>query len=225
MLGPETIKELAQQALGFSKADQTEVLIISLDSALTRFANNYIHQNVMESDETIRVRLAFGKRVGVSEGNDLTADGIRRVVETARAIAQLQQENPEFNGLPEPRPIRSVSAFVTPTAEFTPEARARVVEAICRQAAAAKLTAAGAFKTEQYEIAVANSLGVFAYHPGTAADLEAVMMGDSGSGYASAASPDVRELDGEALARKAIDQAQRSRNPIALQAGEYTVLL
>ncbi len=225
MLGPEKIQDLTKQALSFSKADQTEVLLLTEDSALTRFANNSIHQNVAESNAVIRTRLVFGKRVGVSEGNDLSPEGVRRVVETARAIAQLQQENPEFKGLPEPRPIRNVEAYVSHTAEYTPEARARVVDNICRQAAAQKLIAAGAFKTEQFEIAVANSLGTFAYHPGTVADLHTAVLGDSGSGYASAASPDVRELSGEALAREAIDKAVRARNPIALQPGEYTVLL
>jgi predicted Zn-dependent protease len=50
-------------------------------------------------------------------------------------------------------------------------------------------------------------------------------MSDSGSGYASAASPDVRDLDPEGLARQAVDKAIRGRNPIGLQPGAYTVLL
>ncbi len=225
MLGPEKIKELSQQALAASKADQTEILLTTTDSALTRFANNYIHQNVAESNGSIRARVVYGKRVGVAEANDLSPDGIRRVVEMARAIAQLQPENPEFKGLPPPQPVRNVEAYVARTADFTPEARARVVEGICRQATGKKLTAAGAFKTESYELAVANSLGTFAYHPGTIADLHTVMMADSGSGYASTASPDVRDVNGDAIAQEAIDKAIRARNPIALQPGEYTVLL
>ncbi len=225
MLGPEKIQDLTKQALSLSKADQTEIIVMTEDSALTRFANNYIHQNVAESNATIRARLVFGKRAGVAEGNDLSPEGVRRVVETARAISQLQPENPEFKGLPEPRPITNLDAYVSHTAEFSPEARARTVDIICRLALSHKLIAAGAFKTEQYELAVANSLGTFAYHPGTVADLHTSMMGDSGSGYASAASLDARELNGEALAREAIDKAVRSRNPIGLQPGEYTVLL
>ena len=225
MLGPEKIQELSQQALAVSKADQTEILLTTSDSALTRFANNSIHQNVAESNSSLRVRVVYGKRVGVAEANDLSPDGIRRVVETARAIAQLQPENPDFKGLPAPKPIPNVEAYVARTADFTPEARARVVDGICRQAGASKLTAAGAFKTESFELAVANSLGVFAYHPATIADLHTVMLADSGSGYASTSSPDVRELNGEALAREAIEKALRARNPIALQPGEYTVLL
>jgi PmbA protein len=225
MLGIEKVHEVTQLALAASKADQTEVVVMTTDSALTRFANNYVHQNVYESNGAFRIRVVLGKRVGVAESNDLSPDGIRRAVETARVLAQLQRENPEFGGLPPPQPIGHVEAYVTATANSSPEARALVVRAICQQANANKLTAAGAFKTESYELAVANSLGTFAYHPGTIADLHTVMMGDSASGYASAASPDVRDLNGETLAREAIDKALRSRNPIALQPGEYTVLL
>ena len=46
MLGEQELKDLAARALSMSKADQTEVLIFAPHSALTRFANNYIHQNV-----------------------------------------------------------------------------------------------------------------------------------------------------------------------------------
>jgi PmbA protein len=211
--------------LGASKADQTEVIVVSTDSQLTRFANNYIHQNVAESNAGLRIRVALGRRIGVAEGNDLSPEGIRRAVETARVIAQLQPENPDFPGLPPPQPIAQVNAYTTATANCSPETRALLVRSICQQASANKLVAAGAFKTETVELAVANSLGTFAYHPSTLADLHAVMMGDSASGYASAASADVRELSSEKLAREAIDKAVRSRNPIAIQPGEYTVVL
>lgn len=225
MLGLEKIREIAQVALATSKADQTEVLLMSMDSALTRFANNSIHQNVSESNGTLRIRVALGKRTGVAESNDLSPEGIRRTVETARAIAQLHPENPDFMGLPPPRDIPEVQGYATTTANFTPEARALFVRAICQQANANKLVAAGAFRTETFELAVANSLGTFAYHPGTIADFHTVMMADSASGYASAVSPDVRDLSSEKVGRQAIDKALRSRNPIALQPGEYTVLL
>lgn len=225
MIGPERSREIAQVAFGASKADQTEVILSSTASELTRFANNYIHQNVAEANAGLRVRVALGKRIGVAEGNDLSAEGIRRVVETARVIAQLQPENPDFAGLPPPQPLVNVDAFARATADCSPETRALVVRSICHQATANKLTAAGAFKTEAYELVVANSLGTFAYHQGTLADLHTVMMGDSASGYASAASFDVRDLSGEQVARTAIDKAVRSRNPIAIQPGEYSVLL
>lgn len=225
MLGPEKIKELTEQAFAISKADQTEIIITNVESALTRFANNYIHQNVAEANGTARVRVVLGKRVGVAEGNDLSADGLRRTLSTAQAIARLQPENPDLKGLPPPQPLQSVNVYFADTANFTPEARARMVDTICRYAKSKRLTAAGAFGIESYELAVANSLGTFAYHPGTIADLHSAMLADSGSGYAAALAANARTLNAEALAMEAADKALRSRNPIALAPGEYTVLL
>lgn len=230
MLGPEKIRELMQQVLSFSKADQTEVLFHGTDTALTRFANSYIHQNVAESNTEIRVRVVYGKgdgskKIGVASTNDLSPDALKSAVDTARAIAQLQRENPDFKSLPSPQPIQPAEAFSEQTASFSPEQRAQVVNVLCKKAKAQGVVAAGAFSTASFEVAVANSLGVFAYHPGTVADINTVMMADTGSGYASFTHQDARQVNAEALANEAIAKALRARHPIALEAGDYTVLL
>lgn len=225
MLGPDKIKEIANQVLAFSKAEQTEVIFDGTESALTRFANSYIHQNVAETNTQVRVRLAYGKKIGVASSNDLSPEALKRTVDTARAIAQRQPENPGFKSMPGPQPIRNVEAFVDRTAKFTPDQRAQVVNVLCKKAKEKNVVAAGAFTTMSFEIAVANSLGVFAYHPGTVADINAVMMSDSGSGYASFAHPDASQVNAAALADEAIGKALKGRAPEALEPGDYTVLL
>src|SRR5512143_2899767 len=225
MLGPDKIREITNQVLGFSKADQTEVLFHGTDSALTRFANSYIHQNVCESDTRVRVRVVYGKKIGVASGNDLSPDALKSTVETARAIAQHQVENPNFKSLPEPKPVEPVAAYVERTANFTPEQRAQVVSVLCKKAREKGVVAAGAFSTTGFELAVANSLGLFVYHPGTVADLNTVMMSDNGSGYASFTHQDAKAVNAEAVAEQAIAKALKARNPIAVEPGDYTVLL
>lgn len=225
MLGPDKVRAIAAQVLSFSKADQTEVILELRDAALTRFANSAIHQNVAESDTQARVRVVYGKKIGVATTNDLSPESLKSTVETARAIAQLQRENPEFKSLPAPQTIRPVEAFVERTARFTPEQRAQVVSVLCRKAKEKGVVAAGAFSTSSFEVAVANSLGVFAYHPGTVADLNTVMMSDSGSGYAAVVHQDAGQIRAEPVANEAIDKALRSRHPVSVDPGDYTVLL
>lgn len=227
MLGPERIKQLTEAALAHSKGEQTEVILRAVDSSLTRFANNTIHQNVFESNATLRVRVIVGKRTGVAESNALTADDVRRMTETARAIAQAQPEAPNNPPLLASETASSVGGFVQRTADTSPEQRARVIQKLTRQAASSNLLAAGAFRTDAYEVGIANSLGTFQYHRGTVADLHAVVMNEAGtaSGYASASSPDVSALDGDAVVRRAMDKALKSQNPIGLAPGEYTVIL
>ncbi len=224
MLGQEKVRELTNLILGMSKADQAEVIITAKDSALTRFANSAIHQNVAETNAEVRVRVVYGKKIGVASSNDFSPDALKHTVDTARAIAQLQPDNPDFKSLPSPQPIRPVEAFVERTANFSPDQRAQVVSVLCKKAKANGVVAAGAFSTSATEVAVANSLGVFAYHPATVAEINTVMT-ETGSGYAAIAHQDASKINADAIANEAIDKAMRARNPTDLEPGEYTVLL
>jgi predicted Zn-dependent protease len=225
MLGEEKIREITAKVLSLSQADQTEVLVFSDDSQLTRFANSYIHQNVAERDVHVRVRAVVGKRIGVASTNDLSGESLEKVAKTALEVARLQLENPDFISLPEPALIPLVKAFSQATAGFTPEARARAVGGICRRAVENDLVASGAFSTSVQEIAVANSLGVFAYFPTTSADLKTVIMSDDSSGYGASVAWDVEQVDAEAVGAEAVDKALRGRNPREIEPGRYTVIL
>jgi predicted Zn-dependent protease len=74
-------------------------------------------------------------------------------------------------------------------------------------------------------VGVASSLGVSTYIPTTYADINTVIMSDTSAGYASALAMDVNDLDFEALGQEAVEKCLHSRNPRALEPGEYTVIL
>jgi PmbA protein len=225
VLGQRKTKELLQSVLGRSSAGQVEVVVVGKDEQLTRFANNIIHQNVSEANVTVTVRVALGQRVGLATTNDLTGEGLDRVVEMATAVARLQPENPNFPGFPQPRPIPAVNAFDQATATFSPAERARRVGVVCRRADEAGLIASGAFTTAVNELAVANAHGVLAHHAGTRADLVTVVMSDDSAGYAAESAWQVADLDVPALGDEAMARALRSRAPRDLEPGTYTVVL
>ncbi len=232
MLEKDKLSRIAQQVLGLSHADQTEVLIASSDEHLTRFAANAIHQNVSERSVIVRVRAVFGKKMGVATGNDLSDVALHKLVETAEMVARLQKDNPDFRSLPEPQPVPEIhTAFVPATACCTPEERAKGAAAICALSRENGLQAAGAFSTTVSELLVANSLGILAYHCHTIANIVAVVMGEDSSGYGSAASLDVRSLDPEAVGQVAVDKALRGResdgraHPSSIEPGTYTAIL
>jgi len=225
VLGESRLAEVAQRVLRASQSDQAEVLITSNDSHLTRFASNTIHQNVSETDVTVRVRAIIDNRTGVASGNELDDEGLKKIVASAETIARFQQANPEFRSLPEAQSAQRVGAFVEATAEATPMDRAQGAERILTLSRAEDLEAAGAVSTADLEYYVANSLGVSAYHRGTVAGAMTVIMGEDSSGYGSAASIDVDDIDTEAVGRAAVDKALRSRNPESIEPGAYTVIL
>ncbi len=225
MLGQKRIKQITDAILARSTADQTEVVVLAGDSALTRFANSTIHQNVAETDAEVRIRVISGKRIGVTTTNNLAEEALAQALETALEHARLQPENPDFQSLPGPQPIPVVEAFSEATAACSPDQRARGVGAICLLARQAGVIASGALTTGVLEIAVANSLGVWAYFPTTYADINTVIMSDTSAGYASALALDVNDLDFEALGREAVEKCLHAQNPRPLDPGEYPVIL
>jgi len=225
MFGPERFQQIAETVLRHSSADQTEVLFMAGEEALTRFANSYIHQNIARGNAQVSVRAILGRRSGVASTNDLSEEALRRVAEEALEIARMQVEDPAFRSLPGPAPIPTVESFFPETASCPPEERARRVGTICRLARERGLRASGALSTGWSELGVANSLGVRAYFPFTRAELNTVIMGESGSGHATAVAADLKDLDEEAIGREAIEKALRSTNPIELPPGEYEVVL
>jgi PmbA protein len=225
VLGEKRLGEIAERVLREAKADQTEVMVTTNDSYLTRFAMNTIHQNVSESDATVRVRVIADQKTGVATGSDLCASGLKKLVDTAEMIAGFQKKNPRSSSLPKPLPPRVVDAYVEATARFAPLDRAKGVEKILAPSRKSGLDASGAFSTEEQEILIANSHGVFAYHRGTVASILTVIMGKDSSGYAADTSIDVSRIDPAAVGKTAIDKALASRHPTTVEPGEYTVIL
>jgi PmbA protein len=225
MIGRPHTEMLLKRVLSLSPADETEAVLLGLDEQLTRFANNAIHQHVAETNRYLVVRAALGRRVGVGATNDLTDGGLERAVEAAVAAARLRPEDPGFPGLPAPVSVPEVTAFDEATAGCSPAWRARAVRAVCQRAKEAGCVAAGAFRTAVHEWAVANSHGLFAYHPATEADLTTVAMTDDSSGFAADASWKAADVDVVTLGEQAIQLALRSRNPQPLEPGVYPVVL
>jgi len=226
-LSPIDIAESLLAAAAREGATQAEALVIGQDSALTRFADGTIHQNVAETDLVANLRFVVGKRIGVASSNRLDEDGRRALAERAGRIARLQQEQPDFVSLPQPGPIPSVvGAFDPATAAASPEARADAVLAVVRQAGAAGVGASGSFATSAERMAVANSLDIRAEQEMTRAHLIVVSTAPNGeTGYAEALAVRLADLDPVAVGREAAQRARDCCDPAPLAAGEYEVVL
>jgi PmbA protein len=221
---------LAERVLAHAEregASECEALVMAEDAALTRFANSQIHQNVAETNVTINLRFVVGKRVGVASTGRTDDEGIRRLASNAAAIARVVAELEDWGGLPEPTPIEEVPAgFSQATADASPELRADGVRAVIAAADAAGVIGYGSFSTGTETTAVANSKGVRAAGTRTVAQLLTVSMGpDGGSGYAEQAAVDATAIDVAAIGREASDKARATANAIAIDAGDYPVVL
>jgi PmbA protein len=227
-------KAVLDRVMAEAGSREAEAILGGGVSALTRFANNEITQNVLERRYLLSVRIQEGKRTGRASGNDLSDSGIARLVRDAAEAAAIQPEISDLPPLPEAQTYRPVEAYDGATAGFSPEARqaevARAVEA-CRRAG---LLGAGIYETGEGTIgeygeidalAISNSRGVFAYHRGTSANFRVSALSGTAGGWASRESDRAADIDGGALADRAVEKALRSREPRAWDPGVYTVVL
>jgi predicted Zn-dependent protease len=208
-------------------ASQAEAVVIEQSSALTRFANNELHQNVSEDDVEVNLRFIEGQRIGVASANSVDDDALHRLARTAAETARLQPEQAWFRSLPEPGPVPLVSgAWAEATAVADPDIRAEAAAAVIAAAEAVGAQAFGLVETGAQTVSVVNSLGIDVSEARSRAQVLTVMMGPGGgTGYAEEVAVDITALDASAIGREAAERTAAMRDPLELPAGDYPVVL
>ena len=205
-------------------ADVEAMLAVGVN-ALTRFANNTIHQNVSERGGQISVRAIIEGRTARANSNRFDPDSIRRVTSEAIALTRLQAPDADVLPLPEGASIAALDRFFDATAAASPSDRARAVKDAIDIVESESLTAAGIYSTSQSALAILNSRGLFDYHSETMAQFSITAIGADSSGLAKASACDAASIDTRGLAGRAARKATASAQPKELPAGRYTVIL
>src|ERR1700691_3004054 len=219
------LEQIAERIIKWSDADETEVEIDATVDALTRFANNTIHQNVAEHTLGISVRAVVDGRTARATTNKTDEESLRRVITAAVSLARNQPDNPDLLPMLGPQKYQKVSNFYRSTVAASPQDRARAVARVCKMADAANQTAAGIFTTGFVQTVLANSKGLVARHDHTRAEFSVTILEDNSSGWAKANSADILNIDPDALFESASEKAAGSRKPQELEPGRYTAIL
>ena len=214
-----------------SSADEVEVLFYGGKFALTRFANNVIHQNVAEENYGVSIRTVFSGRTARATTNRLDDESLNRAVKASEALAKVQNPDPDL--LPMPSSCgagvslreKVPSRYFAVTAAITPEQRAEDVRRIVAVAEQHKLTTAGVSSSSEAVEGMFNTQGLSDWHAQTSAEVSITMLAPDSSGWAKANSPDVANLDPARLADNAASKAIHSRQPRDVPAGRYNVIL
>ncbi len=216
---------LAMRAVDLTSADEAEALVISSDTALTRFAENRIHQNVAERDTSVSIRAVLDTRTGSASTNRLDDDSLAACAAAAVAAAAASPADPMFPGLPGPRPVMMRENGVEPVG-FGPLERAEAVRSIVEQSAIHGLVAAGGVAFDTDTVAVANSHGVDVAAKVSAIRATVLSSGEgAGTGWASHFTPSTVGFDPAAIGDEAATLALRTAGPSDLPPGDYTVVL
>jgi len=219
------LERITERVLKLSDADETEVDVSAGTDALTRFANNAIHQNVAEQTLSISVRVDLDGRTARATTNKTDDESLRRVVASAISLARNEPKNPDLLPMLGKQKYQKVSRYFPATANTTPEDRAKAVARVCKMAEKHKQTTAGIFASGGSQSVLANSKGLFASYEQTRAEFSVTMLEPNSSGWAKANSPDIRTIDPEELAESASEKAAQSREPREIAPGRYTTIL
>jgi PmbA protein len=224
MIQRESALRLFRKVIQESPADQTEAILLTEDSSLTRFAGSAIHQHVAEKNQTIILRVVLGKRIAVITSNIAQPSSVKKSLQRAISLAKVQQPNDEFISLPGPRPIPEIETFSKSIGHLTPNQKVGIVQSLLRRVKEKGCQASGAFSNGDVELAVVNSLGVEAYQRFSDLFLHLIAENGKSSGYASFVARDPDRLNVDALAQEAIEKTSKEE-PIQIDPGEYEVIL
>lgn len=202
---------------------EAEALVYGGTSALTRFANSFIHQNVAEAGASANLRVAVDGKVASSSSNRLDEDGLRSLVEETLEIASLQPVDPDWPGVA-PEAAVADTDFSDPSTEMaTPEDRAAVVAAFVD--ADRGTLAAGYCDTEVGTVAFANSRGQAVSGKSSRATIDGIHQTRESAGSAHQTSRAFADLDGAAAGELAVERTVMGKNAYDIKPGEYEVVL
>jgi predicted Zn-dependent protease len=232
MLAKEQAADIFDRIRRFSSADEVEAIFTGSRFALTRFANNTIHQNVEEENSIVSIRTNFAGRTARATANQFDDESLQRAVAASENLARVQAPDPDLLPMPtaeeaegrtgeSPVPTR----FFDQTAAITPGDRAEVVKGIVSIAGKHKLTTAGIYSNSESGEGIFNSRGLANWHRQTLAEISITMLAEDSSGWQKLNSPDVRNLDPARLAETAAQKAVESAHPREIAPGKYTVIL
>jgi PmbA protein len=236
VMDTERLKDIAEKTVAYAvkqKVDQAQASAFLSDTALTRFANSQIHQNVAEKSGGVAIKVILKKKISTIRIGTLEQKEIERAVGQAIKIAKASSPTKEFKSLPEPEKWKPIAgAFDRKTADCDPRFRAeKVKEAIeTAHAKSPKVKAvAGYYSSGSVGFAVANSLGVSAWADLSTASMKTTVISRSGDSEGSAAaekhSRRIKDISPSVLAKDAADKSVRSLNPVRVEPGEFEVVL
>jgi predicted Zn-dependent protease len=229
ILSEAEAKALMDKILSYSKTDALEVNMNGGRAANTRFGVNSANTSGDTDNLSLFVTAQVGQRSGNATSNTLDDAGLERVVRAAEEIARLRPEDPEQMPFVEKQTYAAAvpGSFDQPTFDVNPDIRAQGIAATTGPAVAKNLVAAGLFENSGGFNAVGNTKGNFAYaRTSEASYTTTVRTGDgTGSGWASAISHRISDVDAKTVGERAVAKSLASQNPVKLEPGKYTVIL
>ncbi|WP_020525690.1 TldD/PmbA family protein [Catelliglobosispora koreensis] len=197
-----------------------EVRVEYRDSALTRFANSFIHQNVAEQTTTLGVRANHAGRTVSVTTTTVDLESLAERTKAALAVAPL---DPAWPGLTAPSPLVAESVVDDATANATPDERASIVRDFVE--AAKGLETAGYCRSAHWTGSYRSTAGQSLDAAATDAAFDGIARLNGADAVARRASARLSDVDGTAMGERVAASVRSLADPVELEPGRYEVVL
>ena len=212
-------------AIAQSQADGIFVSLSASETALSRFSENQISQNVRKNTFSLTVTSYFGKRSASASTTELNRDAIAQTVKRAENLASIAPEDPEWvELLPQQTYSERTPAFDSATATISPLRKGEIIQQVCSLSKDAGVNGSGTLSFTVSLNAIGNSAGLRGCDRTTEADFSYTARISNGSSWNRCTAWSIEQLPIVELTEKVIQRAIASQNPQAIEPGDYTVV-
>jgi predicted Zn-dependent protease len=226
----EELLALCKEALAEAGEAEAELFAEDRRRGFARFAIGELGQHMELEGPAAVARVAHGACVAEASTSRLDRASLVEAIRQAAQAARFVPETEGFPGFADGRdPVADVPRFASTTAEATAEERTARLAPAMEAIRSAGLVSAGALETASYAMALATTRGCARSHAGTVASFKVWALETPGAGgaagYGGHLHRDVTKLAIEEETARAIRVAKLGRDPIALDAGTYDVVM
>ena len=212
-------------ALARSQADGIFVSLSASETALSRFSENQISQNVRKNTFSLTVTSYFGKRSASASTTELDREAIAQTVKRAENLASIAPEDPEWvELLPQQTYSERTPAFDSATATISPLRKGEIIQQVCSLSKDAGVNGSGTLSFTVSLNAISNSAGLRGCDRTTEADFSYTARINNGSSWNRCTAWSIQDLPIVELTEKVIQRAIASQNPQTIKPGDYTVV-
>ncbi len=225
LISQEQALDWIEQIVAQAESDGVSVQIEERESALGRFGENQIRQNLQKNQFEIRITSYFGKQSASVTTVDQDFDGIIAALRRSEDLARIAPPDPEWIPLLEAQSYPDFSAkFDEPTYTFSPLKRGELIQKVCQQSEAAGTEGSGILSTSATAFAMGNSAGLRAYDCKTSAEFSFTAKIGKGSSWGRRTAWGINELPIEKIVATTLQRATLAQNPTRLEADTYPVV-
>jgi len=227
-----TTRSILEQALSLvediiqkSQAEGVFVAITAEESALSRFSENQITQNLNQTQVKVTITSYYRKQSASAATTELDPVAIQETLDRSQMLAQVAPEDPEWVGLLPPQSYESRQpAYDKATANFSPLERGEIIQQVTQQCQQQGVEGSGTLSSRVKWQAIGNSEGLRAGEAATDANFSLTARVESGSSWHQRSSYALNQLPFQEITKKVIDRAIASQQPQAIEPGSYPVI-